>query len=89
MASRVSSSSKWILDVALSSLLFLAALTNVLGMVQATPTLRNVSIESGCGFPFSPIHDFPGIILQLGFQNALDLVHRAHSAGLTTYMSAG
>jgi hypothetical protein len=30
-----------------------------------------------------------GIILQLGFQNALELVHRAHSVGLTTYMSAG
>ncbi|KAF8994065.1 hypothetical protein BDQ17DRAFT_1431325 [Cyathus striatus] len=29
------------------------------------------------------------IILQLGFQNALELVHRAHSVGLTTYMSAG
>ena len=27
------------------------------------------------------------IILQLGFQNALELVHRAHSVGLTTYMS--
>jgi len=30
-----------------------------------------------------------GIILQLGFQNALELVHLAHSVGLTTYMSAG
>lgn len=29
------------------------------------------------------------IILQLGFQNALELVHRAHSVGLVTYMSAG
>lgn len=29
------------------------------------------------------------VILQLTFQNALDLVHRAHSAGLLTYMSAG
>ena len=29
------------------------------------------------------------IILQLGFQNALELVHRAHSVGLVCYMSAG
>lgn len=29
------------------------------------------------------------IILQLGFQNALELVHKAHSVGLTTYMSGG
>lgn len=29
------------------------------------------------------------VVLQLGFQNSLELVHRAHSLGLTTYMSAG
>lgn len=29
------------------------------------------------------------IMDQLGFQNGLELVHRAHSAGLITYMSAG
>jgi len=26
---------------------------------------------------------------QLGFRDALELVHRAHSVGLVTYMSAG
>ena len=36
-----------------------------------------------------PFRGVSGIILQLGFQNALELVHRAHSVGLTTYMSAG